>query len=426
MNKIVLFIIKGVIIIYLLVCFACSETLKTTKKKNFAYIYNPTTTSLHPEFIIYHKNDSSSVLMIKFYSGELLFNQANDEIVYRAEVSFNYRLFNIETKKLVDSSTIKLSLDLDKVQEEMATFIPIKAKFGNDYILQVISSDLKRKTQHRTAIKVDKTNKYNRQNYLIKLFGNSAPVFNYMVDSNSYFFIEYPHLKVDSLFVHYYKNNFIVPAPPSLNVNVKDNLEKPDSQFVYYLKDTSQFKLTKKGLYVFKVDTNRLNGINLSYYGEGFPRLKKAEDLVFPLKYVLKEIEYVEMLKTPNKKLFIDEFWLKAANNNVEQARDLIRIYYNRTFLANYYFTSYKEGWKTDRGMIYIIYGLPDYIYKSDNTERWIYEDMQSKEKVYFKFQRTPHPFADNHYTLNRSETIPTRWKEAIETWRKGKPFSMN
>ena len=68
--------------------------------------------------------------------------------------------------------------------------------------------------------------------------------------------------------------------------------------------------------------------------------------MIYPLKYILKDKEFNEIINTPNKKLAVDEFWLRAANKNVELARDLIRIYYNRAYLANYYFTSYKEGWK--------------------------------------------------------------------------------
>lgn len=410
----------------LLVCFSCSQTFKTTSKKNFAYIYNPTTTSLHPEFIVYHKNDSSSMLMIKFYPGELLFNQANNQILYQSEIQFNYKLFNKETKLLEDSSTINIMLDLDEAREEMVTYIPFKAKFGNDYVLQIISTDLKRKSQHRTAIDINKKDKFNSQNYLIRIFGNNAPVFNSRIDSTKYFLIEYSYNKIDSFIVKYFKNDFNYPVQPSLDISITDKFEKPDTQYIYFLTDTNHFKLNKKGLYIFQVDTNKLSGINISYFGEDFPYFKKPDDMVYPLKYILNDNEFENMLNTANKKLAIDEFWLKAANKNVEIARDLVRIYYNRAFLANYYFTSYKEGWKTDRGMIYLVYGLPDYIYKSDNTERWVYENTQTKDKIYFKFDKVPHPYADNHYILARSETIQTKWKEAVESWRKGRPFTMN
>ena len=62
-------------------------------------------------------------------------------------------------------------------------------------------------------------------------------------------------------------------------------------------------------------------------------------------------------------KVALDDFWIKCGGN-IDKARELIRIYYTRVFYSNYYFTSYKEGWRSERGMIYIIYGPPDKVYK--------------------------------------------------------------
>ena len=58
---------------------------------------------------------------------------------------------------------------------------------------------------------------------------------------------------------------------------------------------------------------------------------------------------------------------------NIDKARELIRIYYTRILYSNYYFTSYKEGWRTERGMIYTIYGPPDKVYKTSDGESWGY-----------------------------------------------------
>lgn len=405
---------------------SCSSSGKTSKNKNFAYMYNPSSTSLHPQYLVYHKDEEVSTLMIKFYPNELLFNQTNEDNEYRAKVEFSYILTDVENKSLVDSSFILLTLNLDDVQDEMITFIPFMAKLGNKYKLQVKSYDVKRKKSNRTAIIVDKTNKLSRQNFLIRQFGNSVPLFNNQIDSNTSFFIEYTYGKYDSLNVKYYKDNFFIPSPPSLNVHQVDRFEVPDSQYVLHLSDTNIFKVTKKGFYTFQIDTSRNNGIGLSYFGEDYPYFKRADNLVYPLNYLMNDTRYKKLLQIPNKKLAVDNYWLNAANDNIEVARELIRVYYNRALLANYYFTSYKEGWKTDRGMIYLIYGLPNYIYKSDDTERWIYEELQGPEKLYFKFKKVYNPYSDENYVLMRSELLQTRWKDAISSWNSGKPYSFN
>ena len=37
--------------------------------------------------------------------------------------------------------------------------------------------------------------------------------------------------------------------------------------------------------------------------------------------------------------------------------------YYRRVRFANEEFTQYKDGWKTDRGMIYILFGPPNQVF---------------------------------------------------------------
>jgi len=414
------------VLLALLIPFSCNSKKKATKKKNFAFIYNPASTSLHPEYLIYHKNESVSLLMVKFYPGELLFNQTNEDTEFRAELNFSYRLFDKETKELIDTSSANIEINLDEVQEEMITFIPFKANFGNNYIIQIITKDVKRKSQHRMAINVNKKDKFNHQNFVVRKFGTSAPIFNSRVDSTTSFFIEYSYGTYDSLNVKYFKNNFYIPNPPSINVTQIDKFEEPDSQYVLYMADTNIFSLNKKGLYTFQLDAGYQNGVSISYFGESYPFIVKAEDLANPLSYLINNNKFKKIQNTKNKKLAVDNFWLESAKNNIEIARELIRIYYNRAYLANYYFTSYKEGWKTDRGMIYIIYGLPNYIYKSDINERWIFEDIQGSNELYFKFKRIQHPYTDNHYVLERSELLQTRWKDAVESWNNGKPYTFN
>jgi GWxTD domain-containing protein len=92
--------------------------------------------------------------------------------------------------------------------------------------------------------------------------------------------------------------------------------------------------------------------------------------------------------KAERRKRF-DAFWEK--NNPVPGAtsnRAFIE-YYNRVAYANDHFRHYIEGWKTDRGMVYIIFGAPDYVdrHPSDPDvkpyETWEYYDVARR----FTFQ---------------------------------------
>ncbi|MFW5721273.1 MAG: GWxTD domain-containing protein, partial [Bacteroidota bacterium] len=107
----------------------------------------------------------------------------------------------------------------------------------------------------------------------------------------------------------------------------------------------------------------------------------------------------------------------------MERSRELIKLFYNRVFFANVYFTSHVEGWRTDRGMIYIIYGLPDYIYKSGEEERWIYHPDPMGPGITFYFSYQQNPYSLNHYILNRDKIKFSEWETFIELWNSGEIY---
>ena len=102
-----------------------------------------------------------------------------------------------------------------------------------------------------------------------------------------------------------------------------------------------------------------LGGFTIFNFGKGFPGTNRPLTMIEPLIYLSNKEAVDEMLFHPNPKIALDEFWL-GITGNVERSRELIRIYYSRVLYANFFFSSFREGWKTERGMIYIIYGPPD------------------------------------------------------------------
>ena len=121
----------------------------------------------------------------------------------------------------------------------------------------------------------------------------------------------------------------------------------------------------------------------------------------------------------------MDDFWL-AATGSTDKARMMIRVFYTRMLYANQYFTDCKEGWKTDRGMVYLIYGLPNSVNKSSESETWEYTRKQQANPVTFVFERKPSPYSENHYVFRRGDPQSTYWRQAIDSWRKGRVFSIN
>ena len=93
-----------------------------------------------------------------------------------------------------------------------------------------------------------------------------------------------------------------------------------------------------------------------------------------------------------------------------------MRSYFRRVELANRYFTSYKEGWKTDRGMIYIIFGKPDTVFRFNDREVWDYKN--DRLEISFTFSRSSSLFDPDNFVLIREKKYENAWYEMIDLWR--------
>jgi GWxTD domain-containing protein len=166
-------------------------------------------------------------------------------------------------------------------------------------------------------------------------------------------------------------------------------------------------------------------GLTLYNFGESFPQIKTPDDLLGPLVYLTSSAEFRDIRMESNRKLAIDNFWLKL-NSDIASSRELIRVYYNRVYFANIFFSSYKEGWKTDRGMIYIIFGPPKMLEKNPDMEKWTYFTKKGGNTAIFEFKRNENQFTKLDFQLTRSANSSAFWREAVESWRKGKVYSMH
>lgn len=76
------------------------------------------------------------------------------------------------------------------------------------------------------------------------------------------------------------------------------------------------------------------------------------------------------------------EFWKKKDPSPNNEENEVFDEYFRRVNYANENFSNYNEGWKTDRGMVYIILGTPNNIdrhpfeYDSKPYEIWEYYEL--------------------------------------------------
>jgi GWxTD domain-containing protein len=185
-----------------------------------------------------------------------------------------------------------------------------------------------------------------------------------------------------------------------------------DSTFKHNLSDPITFN--KTGLYLVQSDTNSTEGFAFRVEDD-YPRLARIESLADPLIYVCTKQEFERIKQAKGDKKAFDRVILSITQNQ-ERARNFMRSYFRRVELANQYFTSYKEGWKTDRGMIYIIFGLPDQVYRFTDREVWSYKNTMFK--ITFDFVRSSTLFDPDNFVLVREKKFQETWYEVVDLWR--------
>lgn len=394
-------------------------------RKNLAFLYNPSSTPLHPEFIVYHENATRSRLYIKIFPMELLFTQANPRGKYEGKLRINYELKELvdgrESELIADSATVDFTLRKEEIKNVFVANLPIRTREGSRYTMKIKTTDLLRRKGTTNFIHVDRGSMNTAQNFLVLSAANGYPSFDRVFHADEIFYVKYNRLGVDTVYIKYYQNDFPLPRPPVTNLISPRPDFMQDSIFAYAYSDSVRYVLPREGMYHFQVDPHAVDGLTLFNFGDNYPRIASTEDMVGPLAYLASSQEFNDLVNQTNLKLAVDNFWLQAGGN-VNTSRELIRVYYNRVFFANYFFTSYKEGWKTDRGMMFIVYGPPNILTKQGNTEIWVYYRKKSREPLQFTFSRHDNPYSQNDFLLERN-FVNSLWTLAVRDWRSGKIF---
>jgi len=320
---------------------------------------------------------------------------------------------------LADSGRIVYTFARENADKRFQTQLPLNAQIGKRYQLSVTAKDLIRRSETLSYLYIDKTQTYSEQNFLILTAEDKSPQYKPYVVGNSIIRLDYNLEGYDSLRVKYYGKEIPLPKPSFSMSREREFFDTPDSIWVVPMNKILHYQFNYPGVYYLQPDTTIDAGLTILNFGEHYPKVQEVDQLIEPLAYLANSIEYAELKNAVNKKLAVDNFWLQKAGN-LDKARELIRVYYNRVYFSNYYFTSFKPGWKTDRGMIFIIYGPPQSVQVTPKQEKWIYYKNNYATTVTFAFDHTPTAFALENYTLQRSENYDTYWRTAVDTWRRG------
>lgn len=159
-----------------------------------------------------------------------------------------------------------------------------------------------------------------------------------------------------------------------------------------------------------------------------FPTIGSLDEMIDALRYIAREREWKhisEAASPEERRRRFDAFWAGLVPNR-EVAAQLLQTYYSRVEEANVLYSNHKAGWKTDFGMIYVVFGSPSYTETHHVRTIWYYFEpgmALSRRLPPFVFRRsTSYGFGGlfEHYILERNTEHEIEWRRRVDKWRDG------
>lgn len=213
--------------------------------------------------------------------------------------------------------------------------------------------------------------------------------------------------------------------PNEIDSNTR-RLDDPGSVLIEF-----KYALPENGTYRFEVETTDEDGERIyrardfSVMSENYPNVSNTRELAEPLIYLMDRRDHERMMKIQDSdslKAAVDRFWLTNVSS-MNEARSVISLFYERVEEANKQFTNFKEGWKTDLGMIYILFGPPWYVDRYLNTMQWSYSYDRTDPRYNFTFERPNlrnEFFPFDNYLLERNQGYFNVQYRQIQLWLSG------
>jgi len=223
------------------------------------------------------------------------------------------------------------------------------------------------------------------------------------------------------LSVESYTDDFPLPLPPfSLDTPTPYRGKKDEKPSVYKEEDGSYMVSCPEGRICRFSDIVAGKSISLRQVSSSFPVAQDIDDLIQVLRYISTKQEYDAMRYADDKREAFEDFWLECAGSK-DRAKSLINELYSRVKEADASFSSHVDGWRTDRGVVHIIYGTPSTIVKDVDKEIWFYGNDNELSNLRMTFRRTTNPFSDNDFRLERTLAYKSSWYTAVDAWRNGR-----
>lgn len=394
---------------------------RTTKGSDFSEMYNPGVSAVNPQITAFVSSSSEANVFFRIKTRELknvLANPLEEEV----GIYVKYFLRSSSDFHLLDTCSMRFNFNVSSGEYVYGNF-NVKLKSSMRYKLVVDFVNSHYNIRKRLLLDIKNEPGFNDNKYLLKTLDDEVLFSNVVVAGQPVCMLASNDMQ-GAIDIEYYLSKKFVPVPPYLNVQGRlrtdpvSGANAPDSIFKYNFGDTVVFDLP--GFYALgATPKNEKFGIVVTE-NKTFPMVTTLDAMKEPIRFVATDKEYAIIDSAQNLKQGIDVFWLGLSKDE-KSAKEQVRVFYNRVALANTFFSYTMEGWKTDRGMVFIMLGPPSIVNITPTSEEWTYGSEQSG--TVFTFDNFSG--LKNDFSLLRSNTYTSVWQQVTTTWRSGKIFTV-
>lgn len=424
------------------------------------------------DYTIYKGSDNKALLEIyySFYMKSLTYSSENGEYKANAIIGIKISAKNgnqiMFDRQYSTNSSVK-DTSGSELKKNLIGQLSISIQSG-EYIMEITGSDFKNNVNSDTVsyslnipgnisemkmsdleisseIKksTDQENSFYKNTLLVipnpsALFGNSL--------KTVYFYFELYNLSIDS---SYFIEKRIYDINKNLIFTLSKSIKPGNSSIaeygtigidtlhsgIYFLEVLLTNQLNnvidskEKKIFVYKLNDNAANNSGnapQNFLTSVYSQMKEEElDREFDLSvYIRTDYEtksYKNLNKLEDKRKFMFEFW-KSRDNNTSTAVNEYKVnYFKKISEANKSFKgSYREGWKTDRGRILIIYGKPDDIERypfqitTKSYEIWKYDSVEGGAQCVFVERDQATGVYDLVHSTLRNELQNPNWEKEL------------
>ncbi|MBO3699139.1 GWxTD domain-containing protein [Roseivirga sp. E12] len=375
---------------------------------DISYLYNQ-----EHEFLVQHRvasNDDQVKVYLRF-----ILNSGNVKISdYR--ISYDIRASYIDEKTINSSVVLDTTNVIDVAFRQYVYSFEID-KEPNDNLIVIDFYNSVRDKHFSLDIPL-KIKEWTPSPHLIFQAGKELPYFDKYINKNFPIRIVNVFDGSDSFEINGVNSNKHVAMPPfdDSEMQVASNIPLDT---VYGVTNGEEFRFYNNGFHAIRSSSNPEKELGIIVTDEVHPYFDDYRDMIDPLIYVSTNDEFKGMQAAEDSREAFEGFVSNTISSNEQIGKDFIKYYYRRVRKSARLFSENQAGWKTDRGMIYQVFGNPSQVFRNESTEMWTYPSSTGGRLKYI-FDIVVED-GISKYKLIRANRYRENWMRAVTQWRSGR-----